>query len=338
MLKKSLPTVEPLISCYPQHAFYMSIISEKEECLPWIFSNYTNLFIDENGFCDFFVKTPEYYLYPWFQGSQRFHRDFLINHEIKLLEFIEENIIQGNYIWLHIDEFYLPCSAQFEKKHFIHSVLISGFDNLKRMFTIHGYYNKEKYSTKHVHYSDLERSFYNANPEIDFKFYIHLVKYNVHYSLLNFTYNTSLLKEQLVCHLNSEFKPLLDLEEAYNLNSAKNITNGLNVYNKIIELYNSELENSKTKFNDHRSLYTLLEHKRFMLLKLEYLKKKKILVFSNEVFEKYEEILKSIENQLILYIKYSMTKNRDIVKRIIKSLAIIREEEKKILILMLSEF
>ncbi|WDF52834.1 hypothetical protein PQ460_10605 [Paenibacillus sp. KACC 21273] len=335
-MKKILPTSVPLIGCYPQHSFYMSIISEKKECLPWIFSNYSNIFIDNNGFCDFFVKTPEYVLYPWFQGSQRICRDFLLSNKNDFIEFIRENIISDYYIWLYIDEFYLPCSSEFGKNHFVHSIMISGFDDLNKTFKIHGYYNKSKYSAKNIDYNDLKFSFYNVNAEIDFKSYIHLIKYNENYNLENFVYNTTLFKQQLICHYNSIFLPLLNQEDAYNSSISENLTTGLNVYDKLIDFLNLGSLNVDITY-DHRPLYVLLEHKKFMLLKLEYLKSQAFLIFSDDIFKKYELLKNSIEKQLVLYIKCSLTKNEEIMERIIKALKVIKNDEKDILELMLKE-
>lgn len=332
-MKKNLPLSKPFISCYPQHAFYMSIISEKKECLPWIFSNYSNLFIDENGFCDFFVKTPEYYLYPWFQGSQRLHRDFLIEHNIELIKFIKDNLNNNNYIWLHVDEFNLPCSDKFNKQHFIHSQMISGFDDMSQKFTINGYYNKKKYSTEYVNYEDLSLSFYKAKPDMDFKFYIHLIKYNTDYRLADFTYNLSLLKQQLLCYLNSSLEPLLNPEEIYNLNIKNSIVTGLDLYAKLI----TELKNHSYVYSSHRIFYILFEHKKFMLLKLNYLKTENFFTFSDEIFSKYDSILKITEIQLFLFLKYKLTGNKELLEKIIELLSTIKKDEKEVLELMIDQ-
>lgn len=79
---KTLPLCDPLISNYPQHAFYLSIISDHRECQPWIYSNYTNLFLsdwkNDEIFLDFYVQTPEHHFNPWFKDSQRLHRDLIL--------------------------------------------------------------------------------------------------------------------------------------------------------------------------------------------------------------------------------------------------------------------
>ncbi|GGG07255.1 hypothetical protein GCM10010912_59890 [Paenibacillus albidus] len=330
MSNKVLSTCNPLISCYPQHAFYMSIISEKEECLPWIYSNYSNLFIDEAGFCDFIIKTPEYHLYPWFQGSQRLHKNIIIKYKMDFIQFIKESIDDNNYIVLDVDEFYLPCSQRYQKKHFIHHTMICGYDDETLDFLIYGFYNQQKYSLRYVEYKDLEKAFLHSISAIDSR-YIHLITYNENYSLNNFRYNINLFKDQLYYHYNSIFAPALNPEVSFNLNSAENLSTGLEIYNKLIEFYSMDFN------NDHRPIYTLYEHKKFMNLKLRYLKENKYFIFSEKVYQGYEKLEIKTQSLLFLYIKYNVTKNSEIPQRCIEALSRIRDDERELLGIALNE-
>lgn len=329
-MRKELLIKEPLISCYPQHAFYLSIISSNKNCLPWIFSNYSNLFIDQKGFCDFFVKTPEYYLYPWFQGSQRIHRDLLEENNINFIDFIKRSINKENYIWLHLNEFYLPCSTKYKKLQFIHSALISGYDDKEEKFFVNGFYNNRKYSKYLVSYKDIEKSFKHAHPIEDFKFYIHLLKYNCEYDLKEFKYNKKLFKHQLIAHLSSTIEPFLNLEEAFDLKNFEDLTTGLEVYKKIEQLYLYNTTDSDYIY-DLRPFYVIYEHKKLLNLKLDFLKNKQEFILTDEIYKQLEVLEKESIKVLNLYIKYGLTKDKRIIVRIRDGLNTMREMEKEVL-------
>lgn len=312
---KQLTVTNPLISCYPHHAFYLAIISDKKECLPWIFSNYQNLFLDQKGFCDFLIKTPEYYLYPWFQGSQRIHKSFLANNSIKFIDFLIQSVDNESFVWTYLDEFYLSCSSKYQKRHFVHAVMVSGYNTKQQKFLINGFYKQQKYSTYWVSYQELELSFLNASIDIDFKGYIHLLSYNKTNISDEFIYNLDLLKIQLESHLNSSFEPFLNIQDFYNLNNTSDLFTGINIYEAIKDMYLTKPYRLEGEY-DFRPFYVLYEHKKITNMKLEFLKTEKILNLPMSIYNLGRILEQKSKELLMLYIKFKITKDENTIQRL----------------------
>lgn len=325
MKQKQLLISKPLVSCYPQHAFYLSILANQNEALPWIYFNYNNIFIDKNGFIDFIVKTPEYFLYPWFQGSQRLHKDIIKVMDINISDFLKKNIIENYYIWLHIDEFYLPVSAHYLKRHFHHAIFITGFDDEKNVFNVGGYYNLKGFSFKQVSFQDLKQAFVNSNNTYDFHSYIHLIKLNENYQWENdIKFNLELLKKNLINNINSSFDYSFYIEENYNLNHFNNLSTGISVYDVLIDLLNKGL------IEDHRSLFVLYEHKKITNAKFIYLKNNRILNLSDNIYNQLEEIERKSQIILTLFLKFTISKKTTDIKKIIEYLYELKDHDIKV--------
>jgi len=122
----------PPITGRLRHAYPLSILSTDDAYLPWFHSNYIQLFCPAvRGFAeshvDFFYP-PHYPSTPLLE-IERFDRA-LVEETLRRDpgEFIIQCIDRGRYISLYVDEFHIPGTSSHQRQHFIHRLLIYGYD------------------------------------------------------------------------------------------------------------------------------------------------------------------------------------------------------------------
>ena len=122
----------PPITGRLRHAYLLSILSTDEAYLPWFHSNYIQLFCPTvRGFAeshvDFFYP-PHYPSMPLLE-IERFDRD-LVEEALRRDpgQFITQCLGRSRYISLYVDEYHIPGTASYRVHHFIHRLLVYGYD------------------------------------------------------------------------------------------------------------------------------------------------------------------------------------------------------------------
>jgi hypothetical protein len=121
----------------------LQVILSDDRLQPWYYEHFVNIFSQIQG--DGLLKLD--YLEEW--GNYR----HLINEvslsatfmaeQKDIIDFIINNINQGNYLNISVDEYFLPHKLRSERTHFIHHELVYGYDNHKRELKTIGF-NDEK--------------------------------------------------------------------------------------------------------------------------------------------------------------------------------------------------
>ncbi|WP_339801516.1 hypothetical protein MKY19_06970 [Paenibacillus sp. FSL R5-0744] len=333
MEQKILPITEPLIKNYPQHAFYLSIISNKEECLPWIFSNYTNIYLsnwkNEWVFMDYFVQTPEHHFHPWFKDSQRLHRDLILNTNIEFISFLKQQINSEYYVWLHVDEYYIPQTYSYNKSSFSHAIFVYGYEDKTKTFKIMAFHEDGKYAKSEVEYLMLKQAFLHCEAYDSYLNYIHLLKINPEiHNGKTYGFDISIFFKDIKDYYESK-NIMENYKNFYDISLYDDRTFGLNIY---IELKKHFIMHLDKKINvDIRLLYTLYEHKKFMNMKLEYIQYNGYYNFNHQFIEGYRELEKEVRILLNIYLKYKFTNNKVYIEKVIKKLESIHFTEKNLL-------
>lgn len=338
MEQNILPITEPLIKNYPQHAFYLSIISDKEECLPWIFSNYTNMYLsnwkNDGFFIDYFVQTPEHHFHPWFKDSQRLHRNSILNTNIEFIVFLKQQINLGYYIWLHVDEYYIPQTYSYnKKKSFSHAILIYGYEDKTKTFKIMAFLEYGKYSKSEVDYSMLQQAFLGCEIYDDYLNYIHLLKLNPEiHNGKTYGFDISIFIKDIKDYYESK-NIMEDYKKFYDISLYDDRTFGLNIYIELRKYFIVHLD-KKIDVNT-RLLYTLFEHKKFMNMKLDYIQKNGYYNFDPQLIEGFHELETKVRILLNTFLKYRLTNNKLYIEKVIEKLEFIHLTERELLKLLL---
>lgn len=345
MKKKELPISYPLISNYPQHAFYFSIISNNVKCLPWIYSNYLNMCLmdsENDCFLDYFAQTPEHHYHPCFMDTQRLLRSTILNFIPDIVEFIKEQLQHENYIWLHVNEYHIPGSPAYQNYPFLHAIFIFGFDDNEQQFNISGFLENGRYTFSHASYSEIERAFYDFGKLHDdgdvtqHVNYMHLLKLPpIHHLGLPYQFDMGFVAEQIKDYYLSK-NLSKNLRSFYNHESYSNWTYGLNILPKLKERFNLYLENNNKI--DIRPVYTLYDYKKLMVARILYIKENNFFDINPRLYEGFKELQKKSLILVNLNLKYDLIQDKKIIYKIMTLIDEIYLSEKELLGNLLDDF
>lgn len=136
--------------------FYLSMILTNENMRAWFYERYINLvmyediidFIDNINYSGIIGHVRSY---SWDEGKQR-----------GICKVIKE-VIQGNgFLNFWVDEYNLPCSIRYQKQHFVHPIIVYGYDDRKKIFNAWFFDIGRGYRTVEI----LQQDFINAVDDV----------------------------------------------------------------------------------------------------------------------------------------------------------------------------
>ncbi len=142
----------PPVSVYNHHAFGTGIITTAPWGMNWIYNNYIMLgFYPDEGPLTFDFYMDYIYCQPVFD------REFLSNSIIKYIKEKPDSLVisqinDGKYVECCVDEYYIPNREAYGAYHFIHNLLIYGYDDDKKIFYTAGYDESGKYTADTLSY------------------------------------------------------------------------------------------------------------------------------------------------------------------------------------------
>ncbi|MGA5691425.1 hypothetical protein [Cytobacillus pseudoceanisediminis] len=326
-----LPISKPILIGYGHHTFPLSIISQNEDYLDWVYSNYIQLYGDPvsekiDFFTDFLIQDNlAFTSFPWLWINKVSRAD-LKGQKEDLVLFLKKSLRQQNYLYLYVDEFYLGLNRQ----HLLKDILIFGFDDQKKMFIILEFENLQL-NVSHVSYQDLkkayvgfEKSYIVRNEKDQRRKSIYLIK-NTSYK--RYEFNLDLVKEFLMDYLNSN-NSLKNFQYFSDFKGKEGFVFGIKVYEQLIQ-YLTELQTSPHAINVNL-FQTLFEHKKIFLLRMEFMVNKGYLPNSIHI-ERFREIEKGalqIKNKIL---RYQITLRGNLLEESVELLKQMYRDERKIL-------
>ena len=310
MEKKELTISEPMLKTY-QYSAYLEIIgSNDQRTNNWIMNNY----IEWNCISD--CINPNLCIIdanPWETVP------FILKNtiELKLLvsdiqNYIHKMLDNDYYVMLTgIDEFFLESSRFFLTKHYLHDILIYGYD--KSNYSVAGYTQNRKFEFYHFPKTDIklaieselaQRNYYSAISALKLK------------STKEFPYNIDL--NTILNQINNY------LYSICRANSPSNLIYGVDVYDFIID---KACNNNSL---DLKIFRLIKEHKYIMLNRLKLINQK-FKSFPYILIDEYEIVLKKAELVFMLAIKFNMTQKKQLIVSIRENLTNIKKLEIKIL-------
>lgn len=326
MQKKSLPVLYPPITSWTWHANVLSILSNYERTLPWVYSNYIQLWTrlnrHEEIFTDFnFCNFPPEDC-PWIY-LQTLKRETISKMTSDIIEFIKRAIDLDNYIYGVVDESQLIHRDKSEKK-YPHELFVFGYNDQDETFDVADFTFKGKYSFEKVTYSDFRRAYYNIERNEDYllrgKGGIQLLSF---YSDAFYCFDTILVKESLEDYLyarNSQYK-------YRSLHNPDEYVFGIDIYDTLIIYLNSFFSRNETI--DLKPFHVMFDHKVLMVNRLKFMQVEAFLCSELSILDNY---IKIKEASLIVrngIIKYNITKEKEILKRILLQIETIKKQEEQ---------
>ncbi len=323
--KKILKTIYPPITSYPTHANILSTALINEEAIKWFYDYYIQLFArkDLSSFCyvDFFAPIS-WKCCPWIH-YQRISREFVERKWGSITEFLIDSIDSDYYAFLYLNQFYIPdFSLAYQSRDLMHDTYVYGYDAQEEVFYTADFY-KYNYGYAKVKFSNIEKAFSTTNlcDMDDFLQGIVLVA-PTKYEKYNF--NVKRTVSFINDFLNSELG-FRSYTEGYRQDVEQNSADfcfGMDIYRLLEELLTLQT------CMDIRPFYVLFDHKKLMLMRIEYLGVNGYLKNWETIYSKYEIIKKKAKTLLNIILKIYVSGNIEKIKKAIDLLRQIAIDEK----------
>ena len=329
-MKKILSITMPPVIGYLHHAYPLSILANEEAYLPWFHSNYIQLYCPPNFQnpsrnrtmkFNFYRRPDQRVSFSPYLKVQILDRDLIFKSPTDILPFVVACIDKGYYIQPTVDEYFLPDSAAYQKRHLVHETLIYGYD--KQTFVGIGYNKNGDYASCHIMFSELEQAIVHADltghydPDG-----LRLFKYDSH---VRYDFDIHLVREHLEDFLFSK-------NTSHRFRLLANPTDGaygLATYECLKHYINSFLV---PPFSfDIRPMHILWEHKKCMAYRLNYMEAQGYLKSEDGFFIQYDEVTRKIGVLRMMLLKFRKTRSPALIHRVCLHLDAIAEVEKRLL-------
>ncbi|PEA82339.1 hypothetical protein [Bacillus pseudomycoides] len=308
---------------YQFYAFPMSIISNYPESLPWIHSNFIQMCYDrsENSPVPFAPYIFDYAQNPWLI-THKLDRSIYSIFNKDIIDFVRESIDRDYYVYLNVDEFFIPNRNAFQNYNYSHDILIFGYDEVKGVFNVLGYDHNYEFKKSEVSYQNFKAAFNNIDSITNYCNQIYLYKYNPDGKYtFNFDLVIDLIEDYLYSHnTSSKFYMVQDtMDRAYGMKSYM-----------YLKKYLADLLVGKSSY-DIRNLHCLLEHKIAMQKRIEFFESEGYIDTSYNLSKDYIDIQKKALDFRNMMIKSGFDKNPKRIEQIIDALDTFKLQESEIL-------
>lgn len=327
-----LPMYEAKLNTYNVYAALFSIIAKDESYLPWFYSNFISIGINTCDDTLYFTDHFTFFEYgdggsscPWLEVYKPPHKTIYYQYSFQIKDVLKHYLNQNKYVWLYLDQFYIPQSSYYQKIHKEHSVLVYGYDDATNIFYIGDNLDKGKFITAVITYEQLIEAWESELCEHFRRLFRVMNRKEGEYEL-----NTTHLKHQIEGYLSSSMitdgiywdQIPVDGPHTY-VQNIKYWIFGQEVYSYIQQLIQQEKERKGTGRLDVRIPHLLWEHKKCMLERINYLN-----LGMYDFYSEYENVVNTSLYIRNLTIKYNLTKNESILDKIVTSISeVVRTEE-----------
>jgi hypothetical protein len=351
----TLPIIYPPINAFPHKGALFSVLFAREECKPWIFSNFIQIYSlkdlyknkPRTGTVDFFYNMYGDWTYfhlkanPWIKlNSMPFEYLRLLKPDI--VDFIKMCIDKNRYLFFDIDMYYISAyKINYNKAHVPHEIFIYGYDDEKKVFYI-GDNTALKYSHEQMTYDEITLStnnlleIYENNVKgvlwheyREKSIFMLEVKKNVERNGEDPVFSSEVFDININKIINDLKEYLLWDNYAEGYRHSEYYVYGIECYNEL-EKYAYSVIGTEDRI-DHRAFYSFIEHKKLMLLRMQYLSKDYDL---NDLIEKYTDLVNGFNILMNLVLKAILTKNNKTWEKVINYFKEYKEKE----IILLNEF
>ena len=152
---------------------------------PWILSNFIGLHF-RFSWTQIVFDVPSFYKWDCFE-SKRIRMDR--HNQQQFTHLIRAQLIDNYYIYMYVNEFYIPLRDTYHRRNINHDLCVYGFDDEKHIFFVSAYDNHH-YSLQTVSYEELYLAFlhYKKWQKIRWKNHIIIFKIKKGFPFQNYNY------------------------------------------------------------------------------------------------------------------------------------------------------
>ncbi|UJF34503.1 hypothetical protein [Paenibacillus hexagrammi] len=317
-----LPVQIPPMKCWQFSAFPLAILLNHEQSLEWMFSS----FIQVSGHTNFLTHPVPFGFYevdyaynPWLK-VHRLDRSLMPVFRTSIKELVIDCLKRGYYLYLNLDEFYVPNRVPYQKFNRSHDVLVYGFDEEEELFHLLGYNERLIFDKTTISFAEFEQAYHSLEEVPNYCHQIYLYQFNEKGA---FTFDIELVIQSLKEYLYSrntaaKYKLLAEPEPTFLF--------GMQTY-EILQGYMEHLIGSPDGYVDLRYMHMLWEHKHWMTRRVQFLIEKGYLQPGADLLEKASHIEKSSESARNMLIKFYRSRNTANVHAVKQILEQIRQSE-----------
>ncbi|OBZ14196.1 hypothetical protein A8L34_09555 [Bacillus sp. FJAT-27264] len=335
----------PIITTYPQQTNVISIASPHEEFYPWFHSNLIQLK------CNNILNRLDLLIYP--DNIQRvcplldyqvLTRKTLQNWFPDIVGFVMKCVDDELFFHATLNSYYISSYSKFYNQyHRFHEILIYGYNSELEVFYGADFFNYGKYEFHKIPFFEFEMAYKTIDLRNDGEFSLEHGSTNLNFHLSEI----ELLRFKPRSHFHKKEPYQLDVGNIIDLlgdylqssNTSRKYTVFENVSNGIygFRIYDCLLDHTEgvytgeLKYMDIRSFHILYEHKKCMSLRFKYLSTNSKLSH----LERYLERLGEIEKQSMvlsnLTLRYLVSLDKQIVKKISSGLKQMAAKEEAVL-------
>ncbi|MBC1512029.1 hypothetical protein [Listeria booriae] len=261
----------PIINCYDFEAFPYNIVSLDPSYEGWIVSNYLTL-VMQRKYAEkpvpFGFFLPDYTTIPGVK-TVKLNRDFVsrVILDIDLLAMITNSIDEGYYIYLNLDEYFIPNRKAYRAYNNSHDVLVNGYDDVKKEIFLYGY-TKNIVEQSRISYEE----FILAYKSID-----NIENNCQQIDLFKVENSTFVFDKNYIIYILKSYLQGKDLSQnMITIFSPEDLVFGLDCYELILSYYKEAKNNHFLKdFHRYKIPQKILEHKKIIMNLVQYLYDKK---------------------------------------------------------------
>lgn len=260
----------------------------------WLIQNFVNIAFKKE------YDNVLTYIRPYFWFWNCFEVKYSLHYPFKnVIKKIKAFLSKGYYVFLCVNEKYIPERIYYENTYYNHEILIFGYNDEKFEFDTIGYNDKKKYETQKIAYSNIDKAF-RTDYEHFYKFYALKVKPNYNFDKTS----TFHMKQSINMYLNT-----------------RNAKKGFNAYQYLREYIRSFLENGKQI--NMRSFRMIKERAAVMVLIPNYFK------IDTYLDKLLKDNVRISETLFLLVLKWNRSPNTNIKESILNHINLYMINEKE---------
>ncbi len=328
--RKELPVARSPIVGLQYLAYPLSIILNYQECYPWFYSNYIQLQWNKQLVPHFtFFMDENTGVKPWIDQFM-LRKSILQRNNVDIHSFIINSINDEYYFHSYFDEFYVSSRNAYQTRHFIHDVMITGYDLDSKEYTMLGFSNNRVFEQSKISFEQFREAYESTGDSNNY--WEDQIKLMRKTDDLKYDFDLLNVYDMLQDYLLSR-----DSSEKFRMymNPKTDNVYGMQIYSYLRKYFNLLIDK---KINyDLRPVSILHEHKLCMVMRLKYMFEQGYIRELPDVLEAYESIERASSMLYKLQLKHQFSSDPKSLLGAIDKLNEIELKEKQTLDILLEE-
>lgn len=119
----------PIIGTYQSYALPLSaLLANKPDVLYFVLNNFTQLTYRKGKSIPFNFYYPSFDSWTCVDIHDIIRGDYAKHWSLSVVDCVKRSIDNGGYVYSMVDEYYVPHRNTYQRSHFIHDILIYGYD------------------------------------------------------------------------------------------------------------------------------------------------------------------------------------------------------------------